>query len=403
MAEKDLKKNEEGPREISTRTATVVVVLFGFTVFGLAALLSHPASQQLLGLKVTSLTSKAYISKEETSTQCLNNCVADSVEVTEDNSEVVNCFVAPCPGDEIPTTKEETPVINCIQAPCPGGPLSIETDTVPSGYAGVYYETTLEATGGSMPYQWSVTNTLTTGLKIDETSGMLSGIPKIGLHRLTITLTDSEKVSVTRTFTLQIAGEPVAVNHSAGTLVLGLDNEPTSVELIVEKNGQLYRMGFPDGQTFISHGYKWENIVRGNTGDQALPWLNSFYMAPGSLVNDGGTVYAVYPNNVLRGFTSIEVFQGMGYHFDMVVKLDQRNAFTIGEPIDRVQAHAPGTDIVNLATTGVSRIMNANARFSYSTVEIYNSWHTYNFDFSRVVPENEFDSQIAITGTMPVR
>jgi hypothetical protein len=100
----------------------------------------------------------------------------------------------------------------------------------------------------------------------------------------------------------------------AGTLVLGLDGIPTSVNLILDNN---QRKGFASGEIFMSHGYKWQRIISGNSGDQALFTVNGFDFAPGTLVkvrnNPRSPVYLVYPNRVIRAFTDYDTFQAMGY------------------------------------------------------------------------------------------
>ena len=129
-------------------------------------------------------------------------------------------------------------------------------------------------------------------------------------------------------------------------------------------------------------------------------------LAEGSLVqnrdNVRGAVYVVYPNRMIRGFTSEEVFKQMGYSYSMVHTTDITQ-YTEGTPIATVEEHAPGTDIVDARTSSVYRIMGSNAKLAYPTAAIYNTWHTYNYDFSRVIPMNEFDRQIEVVGTMQNR
>jgi Putative Ig domain len=90
--------------------------------------------------------------------------------------------------------------------------LTITTaSTLPSGAVGTAYSLQFAATGGTSPYTWSVASgsTLPAGLTLSST-GLLSGTPTAAVSAATfgITVTDSESpaVSVTKTFTLTIAG-----------------------------------------------------------------------------------------------------------------------------------------------------------------------------------------------------
>ena len=57
-------------------------------------------------------------------------------------------------------------------------PVKIAITSVPSGQIGIAYLTTLAATGGSSPYNWSVTSgALPGGLALTAATGSISGIP----------------------------------------------------------------------------------------------------------------------------------------------------------------------------------------------------------------------------------
>ena len=161
--------------EVSKRTATLIVVLFAFTIFGAAALLAHPAGQELLGVRVESMSSKASVSDSETQ---------------------YDCIAAPCGTEE---TKDE-PVINCIKAPCPGGELAIVTTELPAATAGMAYSHQLEVSGGSAPYKWSINNTAMSGIEIKPTTGEVFGAPKVGTHKITVKVIDAAGVAVSRLF-----------------------------------------------------------------------------------------------------------------------------------------------------------------------------------------------------------
>ncbi|MFI5303586.1 MAG: beta strand repeat-containing protein [Nitrospiria bacterium] len=72
-----------------------------------------------------------------------------------------------------------------------GGPV-INSSNIADGIVGGAYNQNFSATGGALPYTWSVTGTLPAGLAINSATGQLSGTPgSNGTYPLTITVTDS--------------------------------------------------------------------------------------------------------------------------------------------------------------------------------------------------------------------
>ena len=60
-------------------------------------------------------------------------------------------------------------------------PIHVITSTLPHGRVGVSYSTSLTATGGKPPFVWSVApdhGLLPKGLKLNPSTGVISGIPK---------------------------------------------------------------------------------------------------------------------------------------------------------------------------------------------------------------------------------
>ena len=86
-------------------------------------------------------------------------------------------------------------------------PLSITTaTTLPGGVVGAAYTQTFAATGGSSPYQWSVsTGTLPIGLTLNASTGSLAGTPTAaGTFTFTIRVADAAARSATATFTIVV-------------------------------------------------------------------------------------------------------------------------------------------------------------------------------------------------------
>ena len=71
------------------------------------------------------------------------------------------------------------------------GPVSIGTAALANGVAGVVYNASLSATGGTLPYTWGATG-LPAGLQIDSVSGAIGGTPAVtGTFTVGFTVTDS--------------------------------------------------------------------------------------------------------------------------------------------------------------------------------------------------------------------
>ncbi len=84
--------------------------------------------------------------------------------------------------------------------------LVITQTTIPIGFAGTPYSTTLTATGGLTPYTWSLTSTGNDGLTIGASTGILSGTPTAsGTFILTVQINDSSGLTATRQFTFSVS------------------------------------------------------------------------------------------------------------------------------------------------------------------------------------------------------
>lgn len=83
--------------------------------------------------------------------------------------------------------------------------LAVTTASIPVGFQGVAYPaTTIAGVGGNPPYLWSL-GSVTDGLTINGTTGVISGTPtSAGQFTLNVTLADSTGGSIIRGFTLNV-------------------------------------------------------------------------------------------------------------------------------------------------------------------------------------------------------
>jgi len=85
-------------------------------------------------------------------------------------------------------------------------PLLISTTALPNGFVGAGYSEQVRVTGGIAPYSFSISGQLPTGLTINNSTGIVSGIPSLGgFTNVSITVTDSTWATVqTKTVTMGI-------------------------------------------------------------------------------------------------------------------------------------------------------------------------------------------------------
>ena len=104
-------------------------------------------------------------------------------------------------------------------------PLAISTTSLANGVVNVGYSATLTASGGTLPYTWSIADgSLPTGLTLNASSGAITGTPSsAGAFNFTVQASDASSPvqSATNALSLAVASLPPVVTLSPSTAVPG--------------------------------------------------------------------------------------------------------------------------------------------------------------------------------------
>ena len=90
-------------------------------------------------------------------------------------------------------------------------PLAITTDSLPNGTLNVAYSATLAASGGTLPYTWSISDgALPGGLTLNASTGAITGTPTTEAFNFTAQASDSSNPvqSPTKALSITVAAAP---------------------------------------------------------------------------------------------------------------------------------------------------------------------------------------------------
>lgn len=104
------------------------------------------------------------------------------------------------------TTDYSMTIIEATPTPTP---LSITTTSLPTATINAPYSQTLQATGGTTPYAWSViSGSLPDGLNLDSSTGLIAGMPTTAAgtftHNFAVQVTDANSATATQALSIVV-------------------------------------------------------------------------------------------------------------------------------------------------------------------------------------------------------
>jgi len=188
-----------------------------------------------------------------------------------------------------------------------------------------------------------------------------------------------------------------AAVHAAGTNVKSSDG----TIWMVTTDG--YRRPYTSAGAFLSYGFNsFAGVVDASAEDLALPAGSFIPPQDGSIIcsdrgSDKGTCYFI-SSGMKFGFTSAAVFTGLGFSFSHS-KMGDVSWMPSGSSLinSSTMQHMTGA-LIN--KSGTVYLVGANGLLGIPDLNTFNSW---GYSFSNVVPANAADGSLSQTGVMSMR
>jgi hypothetical protein len=174
-------------------------------------------------------------------------------------------------------------------------PLEITTSSLPSGQVGTPYSGTLSATGGTAPYNWTVSSgALPDGLMLNAATGAITGTPTAAENKLSLTFKVQDSGTTVRsksaTLGLTIAaaeGITVSVSPKRGGLTVG----QTITNLIATLTGDTNKKGvnWTISPNIAGNPFNPASSLSGAAVTFTAPPTPGFYTLTATSVADGTT------------------------------------------------------------------------------------------------------------------